>query len=176
MRHRLRPRGVVPRPSTRPPRGDFPQPPARRLPRHGALGRALQPIRRWPIHRQHRSTVSLCFTDLLWKSGGKAAENRKPCPSLRDRHPVLCRLPGTLFPRGIERNGRFLSFCRRDFTYTGQDIAHFAALQLDRLRLDLFRQNKKNTWWVTRPFSLFAQRSCRLRLQGCVVAGGEASG
>ena len=28
------------------PRGDFPQPPARRLPRHGALDRALQPIRR----------------------------------------------------------------------------------------------------------------------------------
>ena len=47
------------------PKGDFPQPPARRLPRHGALGRAPEPIRRWPIHRQHRSTVSLCFTDLL---------------------------------------------------------------------------------------------------------------
>ena len=57
-----------------------------------------------------------------------------------------CRLPGTLYHRGIERNGQSLfSFCRRDFTSTGQDIARFAVLQLDRLRLDLFGQNEKNT-------------------------------
>ena len=55
-----------------------------------------------------------------------------------------CRLPGTLYHGGIERNGQSLfSFCRRDFTSTGQDIARFAVLQLDRLRLDLFGQNEK---------------------------------
>lgn len=74
-------------PATQPPEGAFPQPPAARLPR--AL-RPLRAARARPITPQRRGTSQasiLCET-----SGGKAAPKSEPCPSLRDRHPVLCRL------------------------------------------------------------------------------------
>ena len=122
--------------------GDFPQPPARRLPRHGALGRAPEPIRRWPIHRQHRSTVSLALHRASMKIRRPGPQKMKshacPANATGTQSSVFadgyaghaCRFPDTLFPRGIERNRQSLlkvvvslgTLSRRDFISLGFSI------------------------------------------------------
>ena len=150
------------------PKGDFPQPPARRLPRHGALGRAPEPIRRWPIHRQHRSTVPLCFTDLLWKSGGKAAENRKPCPSLRNRHPVLDGLAPSAFFRSIVSDGQSLfSLSRRDFTSTVQGLLARSSLRSTLSRYGFISLGFSKKYSVGYEVSCFA--ACAISMSSTVA-------
>ncbi len=95
---------VVPRPSTRP-RGDFPQPPAHQMPRHGALGRAREPARRWPIHRQHRATAALTLHRCSIKIRRLGPQGCKSHARRFATGTQSCAASPARF-RGIERNSR----------------------------------------------------------------------
>lgn len=128
------------------PKGDFPQPPARRLPRHGARCRALEPARRWPIRRKHRATVPLALHRASMKVRRPRPQRMKShARRLRDRHPVLCRLPGTLFPRGIERDGQFLERCR----FTRNVLPSRFYLQPVKILLATLRSNLTGSGWIS---------------------------
>ena len=80
-------------PATRPP-GGLPPPPARGLhPRRACRARLLM------LGNQHADNTEALFQSLrlpaqiLCESqAATAAAELEPCPSLRDRHPILCRL------------------------------------------------------------------------------------
>ena len=65
-----------------------------------ALPRVKPRPRRWPIHGNTEAlfrSLRLPAQILCEIYAAKAAGKSKPCPSRRrDRHPILCRLPGTL--------------------------------------------------------------------------------
>ena len=120
---------IVPRPSTRPP-GDFPQPPARRLPRHGALGRAPEPIRR----RQSTANTEApfrCASRIFCESQAAKPQNKsKPCPSLTRPPPSLGSPCPSRFPsRYRTQQAVPFSLSRRDFTSTVQGLLARSSLR-----------------------------------------------
>ena len=150
VRHRLRPRDSCRVPPRAPQRVASPNQPARRLPRHGALGRALQPIRR---------SQSSANTEAPFRFASRIfCENQAAKPQRMKSHArrfatgtQSCAASPARFSLVVSNaTDNPFSFCRRDFTSAGQDIARCAALQLDRLRLDLFGQNEKILSWLGR--------------------------
>jgi hypothetical protein len=163
VRHRLRSRLPCRVPPRAPRRVASPNQPARRLPRHGALGRALQPIRRSQSTANTMPLFRVAAQSLDENQAARAAENEKPCPSLTRPAPGLVPPPRHAFLLQYQRQRTIpFSFCRRDFTSTVQGLLvplSGTAFHLEPFQFYLFglldpsaATTLKNARWVTKLF------------------------
>ena len=96
----------------------------------------MTPLARDLSRRQHRGTAAVAKLLSQILSEYQAAlplPNSKPCPSLRDRHPILLGLTSSAWRLNNKRTESYgrspFSFRRRDFTSTVQGLLAPASLR-----------------------------------------------